>query len=294
MNFEYAILAALIAYLISRLAKQKGFYILPSENEGPYGDIAARVVKWELVSGAFGLFLAIELIVVPALYFLGKALLQWQGIDAAHFISNFHMQGWVNLIGAVLTAVAIKIYYSMLSPAIKQAIFGKESSNRNVIVNWLMGSLTWLIAYPWVISIGQFIAGLRELTSGPSNIDQVAVSEVKKSLDSPTLFVFTVICVVIIIPILEEILFRGFLQAGLKGILGRTKAIVITSIIFSVFHYSAQQGLENIELLIVLFILSCYLGFIRERQKSLWASIGLHSTFNLVSILMIFLMDKWS
>lgn len=292
MNFEYAILAALIAYLISRLAKQKGFYLLPSENEGPYGNIAARVVKWELVAGAFGLFLAIELIVVPSIYFLGKAALRWKGIDATHFISDSHTQGLVNLLGAVLTAVVLKIYYSMLSPSIQQAIFGKESSSRNIIVNWLMGSLTWVIAYPWVISLGQFIAGIRELTSGPSNIDQVAVSEVKKALDSPSLFIFTVICVVVIVPILEEMLFRGFLQTSLKGFLGRTKAIVVTSIIFAAFHYSAQQKLENIELLIVLFILSCYLGFIRERQQSLWASIGLHSTFNLVSIIMIFLMDK--
>lgn len=294
MNFAYAILAALIAYLISRLAKQKSFYLLPHANEGPYGDIAARVVKWELVAGAFGLFLAVELIVVPSIYFLGKAVLQWEGIDATHFISKSHAQGLVNLLGAVLTAAVLKVYYSMLSPPVKQAIFGKESSSRNIIVNWLMGSLTWVIAYPWVISLGQFIAGIHELMSGPSNIDQVAVSEVKKTLDSPLLFLFTVICVVIIVPILEEMLFRGFLQTSLKGFLGRTKAIVVTSIIFAAFHYSAQQKFENIELLIVLFILSCYLGFIRERQQSLWASIGLHSTFNLVSIIMIFLMDESS
>ena len=62
---------------------------------------------------------------------------------------------------------------------------------------------------------------------------------------------------------------------------------MIASLIFAAFHFSTSQGLNNIELLVSLFVLSCFLGFLYERQESLLASMALHATFNAISILAI-------
>ena len=61
------------------------------------------------------------------------------------------------------------------------------------------------------------------------------------------------------------------------------KAIVFSALCFALFHYAPSQGMGNISLLATLFLFALFLGFIYERQASLFASIGLHMTFNAVS-----------
>ena len=283
------VLAATLAYFISFVAFRNGFYQLPPRNVGQYGDIAAKVVGWDLVFIACGLFLTVQLILVPAFYLLWIDSVNGGGITGSESQIDSYTQGWLNLSGIILSALVLKLFYSQLSREVRQLILGKSSSCREVIGNWLIGMLTWVIAYPWTVALGLFIAALIHKIFGASHIDQIAVSNIKETLTYPGLFTLTIIAVVAVVPILEELLFRGFLQTFLKGALGRTKAIIITSMIFAMFHYSSKQGVENIELLAVLFMLSCFLGFIRERQQSLWASIGLHSTFNLISIVTIVL-----
>ena len=121
----------------------------------------------------------------------------------------------------------------------------------------------------------------------PAPEEQIAVKYLRTVAQFPLLFTVASLLIVFIVPIAEELLFRGFLQTWLKQKVGWGKAILITSIIFSLFHFSTQQGAHNLSLLSSLFILSCFLGFLYERQQSLFASIALHMVFNGVSILLL-------
>ena len=85
--------------------------------------------------------------------------------------------------------------------------------------------------------------------------------------------------------ILEEFLFRGVLQNFLKKYFKRDVSIIITSLVFAFFHYSPSQKLSNISIIGSLFVLACFLSFLYERQKSLFAPIFLHATFNAISII---------
>jgi membrane protease YdiL (CAAX protease family) len=69
----------------------------------------------------------------------------------------------------------------------------------------------------------------------------------------------------------------------------KSLAIVFSSICFSAFHFSFSQGIGNISLLFSLFVFALFLGFIYERQGSLFASISLHMTLNIVSVARILL-----
>ncbi|MBI3211827.1 MAG: CPBP family intramembrane metalloprotease [Simkania negevensis] len=51
----------------------------------------------------------------------------------------------------------------------------------------------------------------------------------------------------------------------------------------TLFHLSSSQGVGNISL----FIFALYLGFLYEKQCSLFASIALHMTFNSISVIRI-------
>jgi membrane protease YdiL (CAAX protease family) len=146
-----------------------------------------------------------------------------------------------------------------------------------------IGILTWFIAFPWVGVISQFCDFLLEALFNFQSYEQVAVRYLKDNLTSaPQLFI-ALISIVFIAPIVEELLFRGTLQQFLKKYFSIKTSIAITAFIFACFHFSSSQGLGNLSLIPSLFTFACFLGYVYERQGSIFASIGLHLTFNLAS-----------
>jgi membrane protease YdiL (CAAX protease family) len=97
----------------------------------------------------------------------------------------------------------------------------------------------------------------------------------------------SVVSVVIFAPIIEEFLFRGCLQNYLKLHFGTKAAIQLSALCFALFHLTPSQGIGNFSLAVSLFLLGLFLGFLYEKQNSLFASVGLHMTFNTVSALRI-------
>lgn len=279
------LIAAIIGSSISWLAAREGYYRLPVHGH------AHKPIPWLYVLGAFGLFLCVEIIIVPSFYLIWLSFKQGGMVIPSAVHLDSETQGWINLIAMVVTGIALLIYYFEIDKDYRRQIWGDGHSHKtlSIVKNLGLGALTWVIVYPWIIALSQIIGIILQFNYQGPHIDQVAIKHLKEAFSHPALLWMTGLAVVTIVPCLEELLFRGFLQTWLKGLFGTGKAIVITSVIFATFHYSASQGIENIELLSSLFLLSCYLGFIRERQNSLWASIGLHSTFNTISLLMIFL-----
>jgi membrane protease YdiL (CAAX protease family) len=89
------------------------------------------------------------------------------------------------------------------------------------------------------------------------------------------------ITLVLVIPVIEEILFRGILQPRI-GIIYKQKimkmslANLITSSIFTLLHLFTEPTL----LALSTFFPSLIFGFVRERYKRLLPSIILHSSYN--------------
>ena len=194
---------------------------------------------------------------------------------------------------AFVTGAMLLYFYSLEKP-VRLSVWGsriKDSTPLKALSDYAFGAASWFIIYPWILIVGQVAAILTALFfSLPSN-DQDAVKMLKGLQGSPYLLSATLLSIVTLVPILEELLFRGFLQSWLKNLFGRASAIVVASVIFAFSHFSTDQGISNIELLISLFVLSCFLGFVKEKRESLWASIGLHSLFNLISSILILTLD---
>ena len=88
----------------------------------------------------------------------------------------------------------------------------------------------------------------------------------------------TGISLVILPPLAEEVLFRGFLFGGLRNQFRLLPAAVITSILFGVGHL--QFGSEAPLLWVAAidtFVLSMVLCYIREKTGSLWPGIFIHA-----------------
>ncbi len=157
------------------------------------------------------------------------------------------------------------------------------------LFDFLLGVSAWFLAFPVVQIVGQFFDLALFIIYRLESYEQVAVKYLKTTLESPLLTVLALVSIVIIAPVIEEFLFRGTLQNYFKRHLGAKKAIVFSAVCFAFFHYSSEQGLGNLSLIPSLFTFACFLGYIYERQGSLYASIGLHMTFNFVSSVRILL-----
>jgi len=82
---------------------------------------------------------------------------------------------------------------------------------------------------------------------------------------------------VVIAPVAEELIFRGYIYGVMKKYGGRIVAILVSSALFAVIHLHAPS-------LAGLFILAVVLVLVYERTGSLWAPILMHATFNAVSV----------
>lgn len=99
----------------------------------------------------------------------------------------------------------------------------------------------------------------------------------------------TFVSLVVIPPVVEEILFRGFLFTGLRTKLKFWIAALITSALFAVPHlFASSQGLLWVAA-IDTFILSLFLCYLRERTGNLWAPIALHAMKNGIAFVAIFI-----
>ena len=98
------------------------------------------------------------------------------------------------------------------------------------------------------------------------------------------------VSLVILPPIVEELLMRGYLYTNLRSKLKFIPSMLITSFVFGLLHL---QFNNNAPLLWVAaldtFILSMVLVYLREKSKSLWPSIMLHMLKNSLAFILLFI-----
>lgn len=99
---------------------------------------------------------------------------------------------------------------------------------------------------------------------------QSDLSPVFEQLSSPWALFFVI---VIVAPVAEEIFFRGFVFAGLRGRYGWPAAAAISATMFAVFHL-------ELTFFIPAFLLGFLFAYIYHRAQSIWPAMILHITVN--------------
>ena len=77
----------------------------------------------------------------------------------------------------------------------------------------------------------------------------------------------------IVAPIAEEVVFRGYLYPAAKHFCGPVGGILFSSLVFAAAH-------GNVVALLPLFVLAVLLCLIFEFTGSIWANISVHFLFN--------------
>ena len=192
--------------------------------------------------------------------------------------------------GSTLLMIAFLITFSLIQPKKTNAAIwiGLQKLSWNFFrKNVGIGALTWFLCFPIALFFSYLAQMFCTFFWGILPTEQLAVKFLRLISKSTSLTLLTLFSILIAAPILEEWVFRGFLQTYFKQKWGYHHALFLSSTIFSLFHLSLSQGLSNIPLLISLFILALFLGFLYEKQRSLIAPVTLHITFNSISVVRI-------
>ncbi|MEZ8988102.1 JDVT-CTERM system glutamic-type intramembrane protease [Vibrio breoganii] len=95
----------------------------------------------------------------------------------------------------------------------------------------------------------------------------------------------TLLMVVVVSPLLEELLFRGVMQGrllrldwGSRHLFGFTLANLCSSLLFTALHFISHQPLWALSVLFP----SLLFGYFRDRHNSVYPSIALHIFYNAV------------
>lgn len=267
-----------VSLAISWVAYLKHYYDLPFRLfEGP-----RLYIKDVMVF--FLVFLAMYMLLGQQII---KILFQFPTLAANPFILYSFMQ----MIIFFMTVICFFVYglfqdrYEMAKIFKDYEFPGAKEVRKDVF----LGFISWFIALPVVITVSQLAEVLTSMLFGKPEEQQVAVEALKNATDHPFAFVTVLISILVFAPFLEEFLFRGVLQSWIRRKSGAVWAIFISAFAFALLHYAPEQGWTNIPLITSLFVLGCYLGFVYEKTRSLFAPIVLHVTFNFVSVIRILL-----
>jgi membrane protease YdiL (CAAX protease family) len=93
--------------------------------------------------------------------------------------------------------------------------------------------------------------------------------------------VLVFLMLVLLVPFVEEVLFRGFLFKGVRSGFPFWVTAIVVSVLFAVAHGQLDVGLD-------VFALSLVLCYMREKTNSLWPGIMLHATKNAIAFILLF------
>jgi hypothetical protein len=107
-----------------------------------------------------------------------------------------------------------------------------------------------------------------------------AANELVKLLQDPTIpmLIANIFLIAVIVPFIEETLFRGVLLGCLRNYFGKWTAIIISACIFSALHFDLTGFIPKL-------VLGIGLGFLYTKHDSIYPAIGLHALNNLLAVI---------
>lgn len=102
-----------------------------------------------------------------------------------------------------------------------------------------------------------------------------------ENINSQIEYVMAFVVLVVMAPLIEEAIFRGFLFTKVRKQLNFWPTAIVVSLIFGLVHLQWNVGVD-------VFVLSLVLCFVREKTNSIWAGVGIHMLKNCVAFMILF------
>lgn len=156
-------------------------------------------------------------------------------------------------------------------------LFGFDRLRLQPLAIWIfIGSIT---AIPLVVIVSMGMPDLIEQWFGTEAAEQAAVMNIRESTD-PLFKALLIFNAVLVAPVVEEIVFRGYFYGVMKRHTSALFAAFVTAAIFAAAH-------QNLLALIPLFGLALLFTLFYEASRCLWVPIGIHAAFNATNVVLI-------
>lgn len=273
-----ALCMGLLSALVLWIARRWGFFLWKDLK------LSMAPVSLSHVLIVFAIYFAVT---VPGVYPLLKIVrgaFEVFGVP----MKPLYLSVWLHLTASAFIVFFFFLFGNGFNPDAMRAVWRTQNPPR-YSQDVGIGILAWIISFPLVLFSSEILNLFIYVAFHVEKIpDQTAVEFLRMTLEHPFYFFLNVLTVVGFAPVIEELMFRGFLQTFARRFLHPWGAISVSSLCFSLFHFTFSQGYANISIIGSLFLLAFFLGFVYERQGSLLASISLHATFNAISILNLY------
>jgi membrane protease YdiL (CAAX protease family) len=186
----------------------------------------------------------------------------------------------IQAIGTPCAVLFLWFLNSLLPDGMRKRIVSSSNSWQDWLKGIGLGIILWpaLASIVWVL---QFVVGFYHLPS-----QQHLVESLLGIIDRPVFLTIMSLEIILLVPFLEELLFRGYLLSFLKGTIHPFLAYVFSSLIFAWMHFSVAQQASNYAFLPALFLFGLCAALIREKT-SLSRISGLHSGVTGTSVLVL-------
>lgn len=232
---------------------------------------------WRAIAHGAWAVAAVALIAAPVLGFLVRVLIGFSDAIEAFFATNagtFTLYALQYITGLA----ALLVYPVLIRKLSREKIAHLLGVGRRFLITDLGAALLSVVPY-FAISIAlqalavAFISGFD--ASEAQNIGFGATSSLGE-------LVLVFGALVILAPLAEELIFRGYMFGHGRQNLNFWPAAVITSLIFAIAHGQWNVGLDT-------FVLSMVLCYLREKTGSIWAGVILHALKNALAYSLLFI-----
>jgi membrane protease YdiL (CAAX protease family) len=233
---------------------------------------------WSAIFVALGVFLLAQLIAIQAVS-IYPLIKHWSRNAADQWLNNsVNGQFFYYLIAETLTVLAILGFIRWRKA--KLASIGLKHPKLIDVPYAFLG----LIIYLPLLIVAVVVA--EQLFHIKLN-QQQAIGFSQSITGWPLVLVF--ISLVILPPIAEEIMFRGFVYSGLKRSLPKIWAVILTCVVFAFPHLLESVGGGPLWVAGVdTFVLSLTLIWLREKTGRLYAGMGLHALKNFIAFIQLY------
>jgi membrane protease YdiL (CAAX protease family) len=241
-----------------------------------------KLLKWgprAAVIGTLGIFFSAQ-VIAAVLIFVPLLIAGWSDDQISNWLDKGGISTFITSIIVAGSALGL-LYVFLKSRRAKLQDLGLVKPKVSDLGYVITGAIVYFILYIGIVSVISQIFDSLDLNQQQElgyNTETTGIA-----------LVLAFVSLVILPPLVEEILTRGFLFSGLRKAMKFIPAAIICSAIFGLAHLGGGEGGSAIWIATIdTFILGVVLAYLRERSGSLWPSIGLHASKNLLAFLFLF------
>ncbi len=227
------------------------------------------------------------LFVLPAWVFTAFIMSQLIVVGAMQLVEVFGLSLDALMRPAVLqTVVAATVYVlaTAMTILVPYALWQRKTSLRvlgmDQLPSWTDIGLAPVAFFVYLIATTVVMGAVVAFISGfpVDQAQEIGFSTFGSRLDNALAF----LTLVVLAPVAEEILFRGYLYGKLKKYIPTIIAAIATSLLFALVHFAWNVGVD-------VFVLGLVLCALRSLTGSIWAGVLVHMLKNGVAYFILFI-----